>query len=243
MSLIGKNIKKIRSLKKMNQQEFADIFDLKRASIGAYEEGRADPKIKVVIEIAKNFGISLDDFLQKELTVNDLAHFDLFKDGLTPKVKHNLKPSLKINYSREITLYSPSNLLDLNEVDQESSSQKITLPTTFIPNAVNAFQVYQKENDVFEVGYEDILLSAPIGEHNAGVGILIINKGYTVCHWRKHKANYNVYLNDNWELLSEKDTLFNIVGKMTQKLDTDTGSWSEVVQKLKVIEEEIKKGR
>jgi transcriptional regulator with XRE-family HTH domain len=55
MSKIGSNIRKIRTVKGLNQSQFAELFDLNRARIGAYEEGRAEPKIDVVIEIAKYF--------------------------------------------------------------------------------------------------------------------------------------------------------------------------------------------
>lgn len=92
MSTIGNNIKKIRSIKKLNQQDFADNFGIKRASVGAYEEGRADPKIKTIIEIANYFGISLDLFMTKELTVNDLYRFDLFREDLKSDTTHNLTP-------------------------------------------------------------------------------------------------------------------------------------------------------
>lgn len=92
MSVIGNNIKKIRSVKKLNQQAFADMFEIKRASVGAYEEGRADPKIKTIIEIANKFGITLDLFMTKDLKVNDLYRFDIFREDLTKDVKHNLIP-------------------------------------------------------------------------------------------------------------------------------------------------------
>ena len=46
MSFFGKNIKKIRSVKSLSQQAFADLFDLKRGTLGAYEEGRSEPKIE-----------------------------------------------------------------------------------------------------------------------------------------------------------------------------------------------------
>ena len=58
MSYIGKNIKKIRSVKKLSQSAFADIFGLKRTSIGAYEEGRAEPKIDKVIDDIKRDKLS-----------------------------------------------------------------------------------------------------------------------------------------------------------------------------------------
>ncbi len=82
MSCIGKNIKKIRSVKKINQADFADLFNLARASVGSYEEGRAEPKIDTVIAIANHFGISIDLLLKKELTVNELYRFDIFKPEL-----------------------------------------------------------------------------------------------------------------------------------------------------------------
>lgn len=80
MSHIGNNIKKIRSIKKLSQSGFADLFGLTRASIGAYEEGRADPKIDTIKQIADHFGLSLDQLITKELTVNELYHFDIFRD-------------------------------------------------------------------------------------------------------------------------------------------------------------------
>lgn len=82
MSFIGKNLRKIRHLKGLNQSQFADLFGLTRASIGAYEEGRAEPKISTIIEIANHFSISVDLLLKKELKVNELSRFDIFSDGI-----------------------------------------------------------------------------------------------------------------------------------------------------------------
>lgn len=75
MSIIGKNIKKIRVLKNLNQQAMGDLFGIGRGSIGSYEEGRAEPKLETIVNIANHFDLSLDMLLTKELTVNDLSHF------------------------------------------------------------------------------------------------------------------------------------------------------------------------
>ncbi|WP_062544510.1 helix-turn-helix domain-containing protein [Rufibacter tibetensis] len=82
MSSIGKNIKKIRTVKNLSQAAFAQLFDLARPSVGAYEEGRSEPKIDTLVQIARHFGISLDLLITKELTVNDLYGFDIFKPDL-----------------------------------------------------------------------------------------------------------------------------------------------------------------
>lgn len=76
MTVIGKNIKKIRTLKGMNQTAFGKLFDITRASIGAYEEGRAEPKMNTTIQIANYFSISLDSLLTKEISVNELSGFN-----------------------------------------------------------------------------------------------------------------------------------------------------------------------
>ena len=66
MSIFGKNIKKIRSLHQLSQQDFAKLFGISRGSVGSYEEGRAEPKIETLIAISKYFKISIDELLKKE---------------------------------------------------------------------------------------------------------------------------------------------------------------------------------
>lgn len=91
MSYFGKNIRKIRNVKKWTQSHFADLFALSRASIGAYEEERAEPRIDTVMQIARYFNLSLDELLTKELTVNALYKFDIFKPKLQQRSGENLQ--------------------------------------------------------------------------------------------------------------------------------------------------------
>ncbi|MCY0969196.1 helix-turn-helix domain-containing protein [Chryseobacterium wangxinyae] len=73
MSFFGTNIKKIRQVKGLSQKAFADLFDLNRGVISAYEEGRAEPKIDTLLKVARYFNLDLDDFLTKPLQVNNLV--------------------------------------------------------------------------------------------------------------------------------------------------------------------------
>jgi transcriptional regulator with XRE-family HTH domain len=82
MTYIGKNIKKIRTVKNLSQAAFAHLFHLARPSVGAYEEGRSEPKMETVMQIAQYFGLSIDLLLSKELTINELYGFDIFKKEL-----------------------------------------------------------------------------------------------------------------------------------------------------------------
>lgn len=83
MSNFGSNIKKIRSLKNYTQQHLADILGLTRAAVSSYEEGRAEPKIETLTRASQIFGVSVDDFINKKLTVNEVSHFKV--PEITPK--------------------------------------------------------------------------------------------------------------------------------------------------------------
>jgi len=98
MSFIGKNIKKIRSVKKISQKEMSAILGVSRASVGSYEEGRAEPKIDTIICIAKHFSITIDALLTREITVNDITNFKMSPDmfptspiGAATEIKQEVK--------------------------------------------------------------------------------------------------------------------------------------------------------
>lgn len=75
MSQIGINIKKLRKVKGLSQQAFSDLFSLTRGNISSYEEGRAEPRIEVVLRIAKYFSIPVAELLERQLTVNEILNF------------------------------------------------------------------------------------------------------------------------------------------------------------------------
>lgn len=76
MTHISKNIKKIRNIRGLSQQAFAELFSLTRGNISSYEESRAEPKIEVIVRIANFFGIPLTDLIEKDLSVNELLHYN-----------------------------------------------------------------------------------------------------------------------------------------------------------------------
>jgi transcriptional regulator with XRE-family HTH domain len=107
MSKIGKNIKKIRGVKKINQTDFANLFNISRASIGAYEEGRAEPKIETIIKISDHFKIPVDHLLKQDLQVNDIINFKLDKTNLDFS-QNNLTSGRKVKL-KEIPLLTKPN--------------------------------------------------------------------------------------------------------------------------------------
>lgn len=83
LSYLGQNIKKLRQVKGLSQQAFAELFELKRANISSYEEQRAEPKLEYVIKIANYFSIPLNDFIERQLSVNEILKFeDYFEENI-----------------------------------------------------------------------------------------------------------------------------------------------------------------
>jgi transcriptional regulator with XRE-family HTH domain len=67
MSLAGKNLKYLRKLRGMTQEEFANKLKIKRSLLGAYEEERAEPRLEVLELVSETFKLSLDELLLKDL--------------------------------------------------------------------------------------------------------------------------------------------------------------------------------
>lgn len=69
MAKIAANLKYLRRKKKLTQQQFADIMEVKRSLIGAYEEDRAEPKYELLKRMASFFDLSMDEMAHE--TIND----------------------------------------------------------------------------------------------------------------------------------------------------------------------------
>jgi len=68
MSFAGKNIRYLRKLRGLTQEEFANKLHIKRSLLGAYEEERAEPKLEVLEQMGEIFKLSLDELLLKDLS-------------------------------------------------------------------------------------------------------------------------------------------------------------------------------
>lgn len=103
MTYFGTNIKKIRQIKGLSQQAFADMLDLTRGIISSYEEGRAEPKIETLLNIASFFKISTDELISRPLTVNQLANFSAVEELITETPPENNKIIQQIDASGQTT--------------------------------------------------------------------------------------------------------------------------------------------
>jgi transcriptional regulator with XRE-family HTH domain len=66
---LNENLRSLRKRMKLTQDQFAAKLEIKRSLLGAYEEGRAEPKLELLQKIAEVCNVSVDDLIGKDLTV------------------------------------------------------------------------------------------------------------------------------------------------------------------------------
>jgi transcriptional regulator with XRE-family HTH domain len=68
INYIGLNIKYLCDKNHLSQKEFGELFEQKQATINTYINGRSNPNVETMQKICKHFEISIDDFINLELS-------------------------------------------------------------------------------------------------------------------------------------------------------------------------------
>jgi transcriptional regulator with XRE-family HTH domain len=68
MIKLNENIRFVRKQLNLTQDQFAQKLDIKRSLVGAYEEGRAEPRLELLQKMAALAGISVDVLIGRELS-------------------------------------------------------------------------------------------------------------------------------------------------------------------------------
>ncbi len=74
MSIAGRNLRYLRKLRGLTQEEFANKLDIKRSLLGAYEEERAEPRIEVLEMVGEMFKLTMDDLLLRDLSESKTSY-------------------------------------------------------------------------------------------------------------------------------------------------------------------------
>ena len=67
MSIVANNIKYLRRMNGLTQEQFARKIGRKRSLLGAYEESRANPNLDNLMSIAKIFGTTVDNLIKNDI--------------------------------------------------------------------------------------------------------------------------------------------------------------------------------
>ncbi len=67
MAHIASNLKYLRKRGGYTQQQFADLMDIKRSLVGAYEEERAEPRYELLKKFATHYELTMDELVNEEI--------------------------------------------------------------------------------------------------------------------------------------------------------------------------------
>lgn len=80
-AVLAGNMKFLRKTNHMSQEGLARELGIKRSNIAAYESKNVEPKLTIIIKMAKFFNIDMLDLLQTPITSE--SDYTLFSDGKT----------------------------------------------------------------------------------------------------------------------------------------------------------------
>ena len=241
MSHIGKNIRKIRTVRKLSQQQFSELFSLSRTSVGAYEEERAEPKIDTLIQIAHYFGLSIDILLTKELSVNDLYNIDVLNQRMDKRHNVNTHDVPKVVESG-VPLVSSNKyveyLVHYKNKDFLANLSRVNVPV-MKKGLMRAFEMYGSEMEYHQHGlhHGDLLMCTQTSLDDIErdqILVIVTNKELTI----RRVENLD---GRTLKLISDDPNYPNV------EIDTDTvveywrvrGKYSTYLNPPKLIEEKL----
>lgn len=75
MKSIQFNLRHLRNLKGLSQEQFAEDLGWTRSVVGSYEEGRSEPSIEKLIELSAYFNIPIDILVKNDLRASQNTSF------------------------------------------------------------------------------------------------------------------------------------------------------------------------
>ena len=68
MNYISQNIRHLRKLRKLTQDEFSKKLNITKSRIGSYEEGRSEPSIEMLMDLSLFFNLPVDVLVKNDLS-------------------------------------------------------------------------------------------------------------------------------------------------------------------------------
>jgi len=69
---VGYNIRYLRQLKQISQEQLADALGITRSRLGAYEEARNEPPLEILVKLSEYFHVAIDAIVKGDLRKTDL---------------------------------------------------------------------------------------------------------------------------------------------------------------------------
>ena len=78
-NILAHNLRTLRKANKMSQEELAKKLGIKRSSIAAYESKNVEPRLRIILEIAKLFDINVKNLIESK--INSHGDYPTFEEA------------------------------------------------------------------------------------------------------------------------------------------------------------------
>jgi transcriptional regulator with XRE-family HTH domain len=173
MTIVSNNIKYLRRLNGLTQEQFSHRIGIKRSLLGAYEEARANPNLDNLQNMAKIFGT----------TVDALIKTDIRKIRETPGLNYQNNQINRPTISEQITNVPPiATVIDKYFTDVPVGPVRNVNQEREIP------QIPDKQHNTIESIANNQLPPVNYGQ-NTAVGIPFVNKNELINYISKRTLN------------------------------------------------------
>lgn len=203
---ISENLKRLREIYGLTQQDLADIAGVTNKSVSAWELGNKEPRMGAVEKIAKRFGLKKSNLIEE----NGMDNIHISE----PDVKNREVPTAAPLYGH-IAAGNPSEMIEVEEY--------IDIPQVLLDRHPRAFLLRVNGDSMDKIVPNGALaLIDPDSEINSGDVAAIAVNGHEATLKRIHKLNNSIVLEPDSHNPHHKAKLYrcdegntlNIIGKM-----------------------------
>ncbi|MEM7550516.1 MAG: LexA family transcriptional regulator [Bacteroidota bacterium] len=141
MANVNENIRYLRKNKGWTQEQFANEIGIKRSLVGAYEEGRADPRLSNLVEMSKVFDVQVDDLITKDLTTLNREELKAYQAKTTKVLAITVDSSERENIEIVPQKASAGYLNGYSDPQYIESLPRFHLPTLSPNTTYRAFEI------------------------------------------------------------------------------------------------------
>lgn len=101
--MFTENLKYLRTLKKVSQQDLADYLNITRQAYNYYENGKRQPDYETLLKIGEYFNVTIDDLLNADITNADenLVILNRNAKRLSPEKRQKLLEMARVMFKEE----------------------------------------------------------------------------------------------------------------------------------------------
>lgn len=116
---LNKNIKYLRTIKKISQQDLADKIGVNRSTVSRIENGEIETTIENAINLANALDVSLNDLITKDLRIENVPKKEMSEEEELKMLTDTLKKKGFLDENEKITEEDFNTLINFAKANKQ----------------------------------------------------------------------------------------------------------------------------